>query len=179
MRHRDGRLVTMESSAVPIVDRLGAFRGYRGIDRDITERKRAEEERRHLEARIQHAQKLESLGVLAGGIAHDFNNLLVGILGNAELALLELAAGAPGARRPSRSIRRAALRAAELTSQMLAYSGKGRFVVEPIDLDALVRGDGAAARGLHRRKQRAPAATSSPSACRRSRPTRRRSARWS
>jgi signal transduction histidine kinase len=128
----------MESSAVPVFDRLGAFRGYRGIDRDISGRKRAEAERLHLERRVLHAQKLESLGVLAGGIAHDFNNLLVAILGNAELAMLEMAAGAPG-REAVEGIRQAAVRASELTNQMLAYSGKGRFVVEPIELGALVR----------------------------------------
>jgi PAS domain S-box-containing protein len=136
--HRDGRLVAVESSAVPIFDGQGTFRGYRGIDRDITGRKHAEQERLHLERRVLHAQKLESLGVLAGGIAHDFNNLLVAILGNAELAMLEMAAGAPG-RDAVQDIRQAALRASELTNQMLAYSGKGRFVVEAIDLGALVR----------------------------------------
>ncbi len=138
VRHRDGRLVTVETSAVPIVDVQGRFRGYRGIDRDITGRKQAEEERLQLERRILHAQKLESLGVLAGGIAHDFNNLLVAMLGNAELAMLEMAPTAPG-REAVEDIRQAALRAAELTNQMLAYSGKGRFVVEAVDLGALVR----------------------------------------
>jgi len=123
---------------VPIIDAQGGFRGYRGIDRDITGRKRAEEERLHLERRVLHAQKLESLGVLAGGIAHDFNNLLVAILGNAELAMLEMPSAAPG-RDAVVDIRQAALRASELTNQMLAYSGKGRFVVEAIDLGALVR----------------------------------------
>jgi PAS domain S-box-containing protein len=138
LRHRDGRLVAVETSAVPTFDAQGIFRGYRGIDRDISGRKHAEEERLHLERRVLHAQKLESLGILAGGIAHDFNNLLVAILGNAELALLEMpptAAGCPAVR----DIRQAAVRAAELTNQMLAYSGKGRFVVEPLDLGALVR----------------------------------------
>jgi PAS domain S-box-containing protein len=138
MLHRDGRLVSVETSAVPIFDAQGLFRGYRGIDRDITGRKHAEEERLHLERRVLHAQKLESLGILAGGIAHDFNNLLVAILGNAELALLEIPTSAAG-RHSVEDIRQAAVRASELTNQMLAYSGKGRFVVEPIDLGALVR----------------------------------------
>jgi C4-dicarboxylate-specific signal transduction histidine kinase len=61
-----------------------------GIHRDISERKQAEEARLHLERQVLQAQKLESLGVLAGGIAHDFNNLLMGVLGNADLALLEV-----------------------------------------------------------------------------------------
>ena len=90
-----------------------------------------------LERRIQHAQKLESLGVLAGGIAHDFNNLLVGILGNASLALLDLPPELP-AREPVHQIELTARRASELTHQLLAYSGKGRFVVTRIDLSRLV-----------------------------------------
>ncbi len=105
--------------------------------RDITQRKRAEEERLALERQVQHAQKLESLGVLAGGIAHDFNNLLMGILGNADLALNELSPMS-AARRNLEEIEKASRRAAELAKQMLAYSGKGRFVVEPIDPNELV-----------------------------------------
>ncbi|MBN2583665.1 MAG: PAS domain S-box protein [Planctomycetes bacterium] len=107
------------------------------IGRDITERKRAMEERRKFEAQLQHAQKLESLGVLAGGIAHDFNNLLVAILGNADLALMDMSQAAP-ARRSVEEIRKAAIRASELTNQMLAYSGKGRFIVRAVSLNELV-----------------------------------------
>ena len=104
---------------------------------EARERRRAEEERRRLETKIQHAQKLESLAVLAGGIAHDFNNLLVGILGNADLALTK----EPPASRQSQyleSIIAAAQRAAELSNQMLAFSGKGKFVTEVLDLTVLV-----------------------------------------
>jgi signal transduction histidine kinase/CheY-like chemotaxis protein len=99
--------------------------------RDITDRKRFE---RHL----QHTQKLESLGLLAGGIAHDFNNLLTGILGNASLGLTQLPDSAP-LRRYFREIVNASERAADLTRQLLAYAGKGRFVLEQIDLSQLVR----------------------------------------
>ena len=105
--------------------------------RDVTDRKRAEEERRQLEAQIQHTQKLESLGVLAGGIAHDFNNLLMAILGNADLALMDLSPVSP-ARQSLAEIKKASLRAADLAKQMLAYSGKGKFVVEPLDLSEVV-----------------------------------------
>jgi len=75
--------------------------------------------------------------VLAGGIAHDFNNLLVAILGNADLALLDLSPVSP-ARPMIEDVKMAAIRASELTNQMLAYSGKGRFVVEALDLNELV-----------------------------------------
>ena len=105
--------------------------------RDITERKRAGEEKLALERQILHTQKLESLGVLAGGIAHDFNNLLMSILCNANLALGELSPMSP-ARENLREIEKASKRAAELAKQMLAYSGKGQFIVEPIDIRELV-----------------------------------------
>jgi C4-dicarboxylate-specific signal transduction histidine kinase len=108
-----------------------------GAITDITDRRRAEEERIALEARVLHAQKLESLGVLAGGIAHDFNNLLVGVLGNADLALMDLDGNASAAEHLAMIVT-AAKRASELTKQMLAYSGKGKFVVEPVDLSQLV-----------------------------------------
>ena len=104
---------------------------------DTTDLVRAEEERRRLDLQVQQTQKLESLGVLAGGIAHDFNNLLVAILGNAGLALMELPPEST-ARRTVLDIETAALRAAELTGQMLAYSGKGRFVIERLDLSRIV-----------------------------------------
>ncbi|MFP4353954.1 MAG: PAS domain-containing protein [Phycisphaerae bacterium] len=107
------------------------------VARDISHHVQALQQRQELETQIQQAQKLESLGVLAGGIAHDFNNLLVGILGNADLALLELSPVSP-VRQSVQEIEKAARRAAELCRQMLAYSGKGRFVVEPIDLSELV-----------------------------------------
>jgi PAS domain S-box-containing protein len=107
------------------------------IVRDITTRKQAEEQRLALEHQVQHSQKLESLGVLAGGIAHDFNNILTSILGNAELILTELSPFAP-IRGNLLEITAASRRAAALCRQMLAYSGRGQFVIEPIDLGALV-----------------------------------------
>jgi len=108
---------------------------------DITQREQAAEEREKLSDQIQHMQKLESLGVLAGGIAHDFNNLLCGILGSAELILMDLDDSAP-AREDLDTIRNTARKASELCKQLLAYSGKGRFVVEPVNLTDLVTGMG-------------------------------------
>jgi CheY-like chemotaxis protein len=86
---------------------------------------------------MQHAQKLESLGVLAGGIAHDFNNLLMSVMGNADLALLELAPSS-AARESVEEIKRTAARAADLCRQMLAYSGRGKTIVEAVDLSEVV-----------------------------------------
>lgn len=110
---------------------------YCSLLANIIERRRSEENRRELEEQIHHAQKLESLGVLAGGIAHDFNNLLMGVLGNASLAMTELPVESP-ARESVVHIEQAALRAAELARQMLAYSGKGKFIIQRLDLSRIV-----------------------------------------
>jgi PAS domain S-box-containing protein len=108
-----------------------------GVSVDITERKHSEEGRLKLEGELQTARRLESLGVLAGGIAHDFNNLLVGILGNAKMARQELPPDSP-ARRHLDDLVAAGTRASELSAEMLAYSGRGKFVVEAVDLSDLV-----------------------------------------
>ena len=106
--------------------------------RDRTETQRAERERRQLEAQIQQAQKLESLGVLAGGIAHDFNNLLTAVLGNLNLAQFSLSPESPAA--PFlENAEKAVQKASDLTRQMLAYSGRGRFVVKLHDVNEVVQ----------------------------------------
>jgi two-component system cell cycle sensor histidine kinase/response regulator CckA len=132
-----GNEIPVEVVAAPIFDAHGDVVQIIETCRDISERRRAEEERRRLETQLLQAQKLESLGVLAGGVAHDFNNLLVGVLGHASLALALLPPGS-AACESVRQIETAAQRAADLTRQMLAYSGKGKFIVEPIDLCTLV-----------------------------------------
>ena len=106
------------------------------LRRQIAEREAEEERRRRLEAKLLQAQKLESLGVLAGGIAHDFNNLLMAILGNASLALDDVPAKSP-LRTTLEEILGAARRAAGLTNQMLAYSGRATFEVESSDLTTI------------------------------------------
>ena len=134
-RRKDGTLLEVEISANYI-----SFEGQESICaivRDITSRKRAESDRVELEKQLLHAQKLESLGVLAGGIAHDFNNILMAVIGNADLALMKLAPESPVTEN-LHAIENAAARAADLAKQMLAYSGKGKFVVETIDLNRLV-----------------------------------------
>jgi signal transduction histidine kinase len=109
------------------------------IVRETTALKRAEEENRKLELQMRHMQKLESLGVLAGGIAHDFNNILMAILGNLDLAIGDLPTSSP-VRANLVAAEAASRRAADLARQMLAYSGKGRFVVEPVCLNEIVEG---------------------------------------
>lgn len=104
---------------------------------DITGKKHLEEQHRRMEAQMLHVQKLESLGVLAGGIAHDFNNILMAILGNADLAMMRLSPASPACENIDQ-IEKAARRAGDLARQMLAYSGKGHFVIESLNVNAVI-----------------------------------------
>jgi PAS domain S-box-containing protein len=122
---------TYLTTKAPHLDAAGRVLGVIGIARDVTELKRSEEA-------LLQAQKLESLGILAGGVAHDFNNLLAAILGQSSLALRHLPADSP-ARGHVEKAMAACERAADLTRQMLAYSGRGHFRVEPVSLNSLVR----------------------------------------
>ena len=133
---QDGRIVWLRD-IIKVIAENGKPRWLRGLMIDITTQKQAEAERQQFERKLQDAQKLESLGVLAGGIAHDFNNILTGILGNASLASRELASDSP-MQDYLETIKQGSLRAADLCKQMLAYSGKGRFVVKRISLNSIV-----------------------------------------
>jgi PAS domain S-box-containing protein len=104
---------------------------------DITQRRRAEVERKQLEERIRNVQRLESLGMLAGGIAHDFNNLLTGILGHADIARLTVPESAP-ARKHIDTVIATTNRCAELTEQMLACCGRSHVEVRPVDCGELI-----------------------------------------
>jgi len=120
-----------------VVERTGKEPLLGCISVDSTGRRNSEDQRLAFERRMQQTQKLESLGVLAGGIAHDFNNLLMVIIGNADLALSRSSAESP-VREFIRNIDVAAQRASDLANQMLAYSGRGRFLIERINLSRLV-----------------------------------------
>jgi PAS domain S-box-containing protein len=126
---------TGERPLIIFGDTLPAMHGHPALGivmfEDITRMKRAEEA-------LRQAQKMESLGVLAGGIAHDFNNLLVAIMGNASLILEDMPDDYPSLHL-MRDVLRASQRAADLTRQMLAYSGQGRFVVQRLNLSEEVR----------------------------------------
>ncbi len=134
-RRKDGSQFPVEVN-VRLVDFDGQP-AVMGVARNITERKQAEEERLMMEQQLLHTQKLESLGVLAGGIAHDFNNILTAIIGNADLALMRINKESPAVDNLHR-IEQSASRAADLAKQMLAYSGKGKFMVESLDINKLV-----------------------------------------
>jgi PAS domain S-box-containing protein len=128
---KDGRQIQVSLTASPIRDAAGEIVGVSEISRDITDQKQFEEQ-------LRQTQKLESLGVLAGGLAHDFNNLLTGIMGNASLACDE-AGDVDRVQQRAGEILQASERAALLVRQMLAYAGKGQFVVEHLDLSAYLR----------------------------------------
>ncbi len=134
-----GRQRILHTTKIPFNFANSELPSLLGIAIDITEIKRAEEERLDLEDKMQHLQKLESLGVLAGGVAHDFNNILVSVLGNAELALGDLPEDSAARLRIQRVVT-SAERAAELVHQLLAYSGQGRFMVERLDLSRITQG---------------------------------------
>ena len=137
MYAKDNRVADILLRSYANKDANGRIIGLVGIHTDITEQKRAEEDREHLERQLLHAQKLESLGVLAGGIAHDFNNILMAIIGNADLALMRINRESPAVENLHK-IEQAASRAADLAKQMLAYSGKGKFVIESLNLNRLL-----------------------------------------
>jgi PAS domain S-box-containing protein len=132
----DGSLRSFVANGMPYTDTKGQLL-FIGVGHDVTDQLQAEQDRLNFERQLLHTQKLESLGVLAGGIAHDFNNLLLTILGNVELASLKL----PSDSAPHKFLEQAivaANRAADLTSRLLAYSGKGVFVIARLNLNELV-----------------------------------------
>ncbi|NOY68171.1 MAG: PAS domain S-box protein [Deltaproteobacteria bacterium] len=127
--HKDGRRIILETSGVPFFDKGGKVIGYRGVDRDITGRKQAEEALRNME-------KLKSIGTLAGGIAHDFNNIMTGLFGNISIARQAL----PKNHKAFQSLEQAEgsmNRAIHLTSQLLTFARGGAPVKENVSLDSL------------------------------------------
>lgn len=133
----NGDIRMVQSQGETSKDRKGRAKVCVGTILDVTERKQAELERARLEAQMQQTQKLESLGVLAGGIAHDFNNFLAGILGYSSLVLKKLPKDS-AVTSHVQQIETAAKHASDLTRQMLAYSGRGKFEVGRVKLSNLV-----------------------------------------
>lgn len=127
----------LEIKSLPRLDQEGGIAGIVHIVRDITERRRAEEEQKKLQSQLIQAQKMESIGRLAGGIAHDFNNLLSVIIGYSDLALLTLADDMPS-KEQVRIIREAGEKARALTGQLLAFSRKQELSMMPVDLNTVI-----------------------------------------
>ncbi len=122
---------TFICSTSPILDHEGKLTGYTHTLKDITQSKR-------LEAQLQQAQKMESIGTLAGGIAHDFNNLLMGILGHASLMVLDIDSSHPHYEK-LKIIEKQVQSGVKLTRQLLGYARQGRYEVKPINLNQLVQ----------------------------------------
>ena len=133
---KDGSTFPVMIHSAPIF-KEGKPIGLRGFIVDITERKKAEEERHKLEVQFQQAQRFEALGTLAGGIAHDFNNLLMNIQGNTSLMLFEIEDDHPFSE-PLKKIEKQVKSGALLTRQMLGYARKGKFYVKAVDLNQIV-----------------------------------------
>jgi len=133
---RSGEVFTAEVQTRPVI-----FEGEPAFltgCTDISARKRYEQEKLALQNQLEHAQRLESLGVLAGGIAHDYNNLLAAILGNAELARMEVDESEQGVRY-FENIEEACDQASKLSKQMLMYAGKGSYLLEVLNVNSMVR----------------------------------------
>jgi len=137
IKRPDGSTRYIMVNSAPIFNDFGDIIAGICIFPDVTEARKAEEERLEMEKKLLHAQKLESLGIMAGGIAHDFNNLLMALLGNLELARMDISPFSPAVTYIDGALQ-ASRRAADLTRQMLAYSGKGRFVITDINISELV-----------------------------------------
>ena len=137
IRHRDGRWLTWWDRGSPILDDRGRPHRWVGVCTDVTVQRRAEDERAALEEQLHHSQKMEAIGRLAGGIAHDFNNYLTGISGNVSLALLDLDEGSP-LRELLLDVDKAALRAADLTAKLLAFSRRQTAEPRVIELAAAI-----------------------------------------
>jgi PAS domain S-box-containing protein len=129
--HKNGSMVILEKSGVPILDSSGGLLGYRGVDTDITEQ-------RKLEAQYLHAQKMEAVGQLASGVAHDFNNILSAIIGYGHMALMKMAQDDPQ-RLNIQNMLEAADKAVHLTKDLLLFSRKHPSDRKPVDLNEVIR----------------------------------------
>lgn len=133
-RSKQGEIYEVTQSITPITNAEGEVTGFASVQRDVTQQ-------RKMQNKLEHTDRVDSLGVLAGGIAHDFNNLLTAILGNISLALRKLDPASP-ALKHLQAVENASYSASDLCKQMLAYSGKGKFVVKAINLSDLVENMG-------------------------------------
>jgi PAS domain S-box-containing protein len=135
----DGHRALLETIKTPMYDKKGTLIGVLGVGRDITERKRAEDERANLQNQLIQAQKMESIGRLAGGVAHDFNNMLSVIVGYSEMALGQLDP-ADKLYEDLREIHKAGVRSTDITRQLLAFARKQTISPVVLDLNAAVEG---------------------------------------
>lgn len=136
-QRKDGKEIVVESSGTPTIGQNGQLLGFRGIDRDITERKKAEDEKLKLQEQQRRSQKLDALGTMAGGIAHDLNNILTPILGYSSICLAKINRDSVGYREVQ-AIERAAGKAKALIRQILAFSRRQTLVPTNLNLNELI-----------------------------------------
>jgi two-component system, cell cycle sensor histidine kinase and response regulator CckA len=136
--HKDGREMVLETNGVPIVDDQGNMLGYRGIDRNITDRKRSEAEKTRLESQLFQSQKMEAVGTLAGGIAHDFNNILTALAGYA--GLLRMKTTDTTSLKYVDQILSASQKATDLIQSLLAFSKQQAIDLKPTSINNVIMG---------------------------------------
>ena len=134
---KDGREIALELTASLLRNTGGVPVGFRGVLWDVSERKQAEAEKKKLEAQVQQAQKMESIGTLAGGIAHDFNNILMGIQGNASLMALKTDTGHPSYEK-IKNIETYVENGTELTRQLLGFARRGKYNAITTDINDVI-----------------------------------------
>ena len=134
---KDGSKVALELSLSLMKDQNGQPMGFRGMLRDVSERKRSEDEKHRLENQLQQAQKMESIGTLAGGIAHDFNNILMGIQGNASLMLLKIDSDHPNYEK-IKNVEKYVQNGTALTKQLLGFARRGKYLIKATDLNEII-----------------------------------------
>ena len=137
LKMKDGRQRIALLTATSVRDKGGSIVAYRGIMRDITERKRAEEEKEKLQARLRQAEKMEAIGQLAGGVAHDLNNILSGITGYPELLLLKLPDDSP-IRGSLQIIKNSGERAAAIVQDMLTLARSGVPIKDVVNINEII-----------------------------------------
>lgn len=133
----DGREIILEYNNVLVTDSEGTIKGISGFARDITEKVKAEKEKAHLEAQLQHAQKMESIGTLTSGIAHNFNNILMGIQGQISLISAKEGVDYPYVEQLN-NINSYIKSASEMTRQLLGFASSGQMEMKPVDLNQLI-----------------------------------------
>jgi two-component system cell cycle sensor histidine kinase/response regulator CckA len=138
-RAKDGSFYWVDTTIVPFLNDEGKPYQYVTIRVDISERKRAEEQRADLEEKLRQSQKIEAVGRLAGGVAHDFNNMLMVIRGQCEMMLVGIGPEAPHLRSRAQEIIFTVDRAASLTTQLLAFSRQQVVELEVLELEPLLR----------------------------------------
>ena len=131
---KDGRTITIDLTAAPIKDSDGQISGFRGLMRDVSERKKTEKERQKLEKKLQQAQKMKAIGTLAGGVAHDLNNVLSGIVSYPELILMDLPDDSP-IRDSIKTIQESGKKAAAIVEDLLTLARRGVSTREIVNLN--------------------------------------------